>query len=237
MKLKSIIQRVLNRIKRYFTPKTLLPSPPRAFSHEGEDLILARLFDSKPNGFYVDVGAHHPIRYSNTHLFYTLGWNGINIDAMPGSMALFNQTRSRDINLEIAVNEKQTTLVYHIFNEPALNTFDPDFAKKFDGLGTFRIIEIKEIQTQTLAGILTKYAPNKTIDFMSVDVEGLDLAVLRSNDWKLFSPTYVLAEDFFVETVEDALQCSIAAFLRSVGYVLIAKTAHTLIFKKQSVAP
>ncbi|MFT7246563.1 MAG: hypothetical protein ACI82A_003940, partial [Candidatus Azotimanducaceae bacterium] len=71
----------------------------RSWSQEGEDQILRRIFEQQSTGFYVDVGAHHPKRFSNTFLFYKLGWQGINIDAMPGSMALFNRERSRDLNL------------------------------------------------------------------------------------------------------------------------------------------
>src|SRR6186713_1276577 len=70
-----------------------------SYSQEGEDLILKRFFSEKSGGFYVDVGAHHPKRFSNTYMFYKEGWSGINIDAMPGSMKLFNKVRSKDINL------------------------------------------------------------------------------------------------------------------------------------------
>src|SRR5215510_10661697 len=60
-----------------------------SFSQQGEDLILARLFEGQRRGFYVDVGAHHPRRFSNTFLLYRRGWRGLNIDAAPGSMRLF----------------------------------------------------------------------------------------------------------------------------------------------------
>jgi hypothetical protein len=72
-----------------------------SWSQEGEDLILARIFGDKPDGFYVDVGAHHPKRFSNTYYFYRRGWRGINIDAMPGSMLAFNRLRPSDINIEL----------------------------------------------------------------------------------------------------------------------------------------
>jgi FkbM family methyltransferase len=228
-----VIRRTLHRIKRNLGSLLFLCNHTHTFSQEGEDMVLARVFEKQPTGFYVDIGAHHPSRFSNTYYFYLRGWNGINVDAMPGSMAAFRESRSRDTNLEIAVAETRTKLIFHIFNEPALNTFDPVLAKERES-SSCRVVETKEIQTQTLADILSEHAGQKTIDFMSVDVEGLDLAVLRSNDWKRFSPTYVLAEDFSGETVEDALQSSIAAFLCSVGYILFAKTAHTLIFRKQS---
>src|SRR5580658_8816405 len=85
------------RRKRYFR---------HSFSQEGEDMILASFFEGKKNGFYVDVGAHHPKRFSNTHHFYIRGWRGINVDATPGSMKLFRRTRPDDINIEAAVSDQ-----------------------------------------------------------------------------------------------------------------------------------
>lgn len=75
----------------------------KCYSQEGEDLLLSRILGDKKDGFYVDVGAHHPFRFSNTYLLYKQGWRGINIDAMPGSMKLFNRFRPRDINIECGV--------------------------------------------------------------------------------------------------------------------------------------
>ena len=49
----------------------------QCYPQEGEDLVAARLLGDGDNGFYVDVGAHHPIGHSNTYLFYRRGWRGI----------------------------------------------------------------------------------------------------------------------------------------------------------------
>ena len=98
------------------------PWAQRSWSQEGEDMVLRRIFEKK-NGFYVDVGAHHPIRFSNTYFFYRIGWSGINIDAMPGSMQAFKKSRVRDINLELGVSNHNANLDYYIFNDTALNTF------------------------------------------------------------------------------------------------------------------
>jgi hypothetical protein len=65
----------------------------KSYSQEGEDMILQRIFENQPCGFYVDVGAHHPKRFSNTYFFYKKGWRGINIEAMVGSRQLFNKMR------------------------------------------------------------------------------------------------------------------------------------------------
>ena len=71
------------------------------YSQQGEDIILHRMFEWQEQGFYIDVGAHHPTRFSNTYKFYKRGWTGINVDAMPGSMTAFNRLRPKDINIEL----------------------------------------------------------------------------------------------------------------------------------------
>lgn len=75
----------------------------KSYAQQGEDLILREMLAYAQSGFYVDVGAHHPFRFSNTYLFYKQGWRGINIDAMPGSMKLFDRFRPRDINIQCGV--------------------------------------------------------------------------------------------------------------------------------------
>ena len=100
------------------------------YSQEGEDILLRRIFEDQTTGFYVDIGAHHPKRFSNTCYFYELGWQGINIDALPGSMKVFKKFRPRDTNLEIAISEKEQNLTYYMFNEPALNGFSKSISER-----------------------------------------------------------------------------------------------------------
>ena len=204
----------------------------KSYSQEGEDLILHRLFEHKTSGFYVDVGAHHPMRFSNTLLFYKKGWHGINIDAMPGSMKAFNKTRKRDTNLEIPVSDRRETLTYYMFNEPALNGFSRELAQARDGLDDYRLIAQQDIITATLEEILDQHLPDKQeIDFLSIDVEGLDLQVLKSNNWEKYRPAFVLAE--ILESSIDTLASSdVHAFLAGVGYAPYAKTVNTVVFKR-----
>jgi len=102
----------------------------------GEDIILRRFLPDKYRGFYVDIGAHHPRRFSNLYLLYQNNRRGVNVDDMPGSMIEFRRWLPRDINLEIGVSDHEGTMTYHIFKEPALNTFDFDLAEKYiqDGI-------------------------------------------------------------------------------------------------------
>lgn len=236
MLMKRFLQGLLgNRlsIKLYLFKKEYIDGfTTKIYSQEGEDIILSEFFPNKTDGFYVDVGAHHPMRFSNTHMFYKKGWRGINIDAMPGSMKAFERKRPRDINLEIGVSGKEGEMTFYMFDDPALNGFSMEISKDRDKNSNFEIIEERKIKTYPLSKILNKYLPkDQKIDFMSIDVEGLDMMVLESNDWKRYSPRYLLVE-CIGDTVEDIMQDNIYRFLSKKGYKIVGKTYRTLIFRK-----
>jgi FkbM family methyltransferase len=206
----------------------------KCFSQNGEDLVLNRYFQGKRNGFYVDVGAHHPTRFSNTYLFYKRGWSGINIDANPSSMNLFNSRRKRDINLELGVSTQSGSLSFYQFNEPALNTFNEQEAllKQVD---PYKIINVDSIQVSTLSDILHKHLPSgKLIDFLTIDVEGFEYEVLMSNDWEIFRPEYILVEILRVDLLDIASIDSVR-YLCAQGYTPICKVYDTLFFKNSRI--
>jgi hypothetical protein len=195
----------------------------KSYSQEGEDMILRRLFEKQKKGFYVDVGAHHPKRFSNT------------LDAMPNSMCLFNKIRPRDINIEIPISDKKQKLKYYMFNEPALNGFSKELAEKRDGKNGYKIISVKDIDTSTLEEILEKHLPyGQEIDFMSIDVEGLDLQVLKSNNWRQFRPKFVLVE-ILGSSIKDIANSREYKYLSGFEYEIFAKTVNTVIFRRMDI--
>lgn len=202
------------------------------FSQEGEDMILSRLFEGRHlNNFYIDIGAHHPQRFSNTYHFYMQGWCGINIDPLPGSMSKFSDLRPRDINLEYAISDEEKELTYYEFNEPALNGFSLELTNLRDGLHDFRLVGKRKIPTRRLADVLDEHLPQgQQIDFLNVDVEGLDLKVLQSNNWKKYRPGVVLAEDLKRLPLSQIKLSPIVKYLTGQGYTLNSKTINTLIF-------
>lgn len=208
-----------------------------SFAQEGEDSILDRFLNYKKEGFYIDIGAHHPRRFSNTYIFYQRGWTGINIDAMPGAMDLFNKERPRDLNLEIGISKENKELEYYIFNERALNTFSRIEAEKKDGLSYYKLLEKKLIPTLPLKDVLRTYLDPKTkIDFMSIDVEGYDLEVLESNDWEKYRPVFILVEDLEKFSIDEITKKSnVYHFLKLRNYKFVAKTLNTLFFKDSLV--
>jgi FkbM family methyltransferase len=205
-----------------------------AYSQDGEDMILRRLFERQALGFYVDVGAHHPYRFSNTCYFYRRGWRGINIDPNPDAIKAFRRYRPSDINVCVGVSDTAGVFSFHRFNEPALNTFDAALATERARLPDYRLLETKSVPVRRLDDLLTEYLPrDQEIDFLSIDVEGLDLAVLRSGDWNRFRPSILLVEAH-ERTVSAIESDPINIFAVAAGYRLIAKTLNTLIYEDGS---
>jgi FkbM family methyltransferase len=204
----------------------------RSYSQEGEDTVLDSLLNGKEKGFYVDVGAHHPFRFSNTYLFYKKGWKGINVDATPGSMDLFKKYRSKDINIESAVLNSTNTSNYYVFREPAINGFSEKLTKWRLKNTNYKLKKTIKIKPVKLFSILDKYVPKgKLIDFMNIDVEGFELDVLLSNNWDKYSPIYILVELLRVKP-EELANDKIYKFLNTKKYQLVAFTGRTAFFKK-----
>lgn len=239
-KLKSEFQ--LNKVKqliKYLVPADVLNFfrtlfggwAIRSYSQEGEDMILRRIFKDKQSGFYVDVGAHHPIRFSNTYAFYKRGWRGINIEPNPESIKMFRKLRSKDINLNLGVAEREGKLRYFMFNESALNTFDSDLAETRLKNPEYRIESEINVEVTTLEKILDQsQLAFDQIDFLTVDVEGMDLDVLKSNNWSKYKPRWVLVEQLGLTDLEN-IDFETHIFMKSNGYILFAKTFNTLFFK------
>jgi len=203
----------------------------KSFSQEGEDLVLTRYFDRQAKGFYVDVGAHHPFRFSNTYLLYLRGWRGINIDAMPGAMQAFDEWRPDDINLECVVSTDTTPRRYFQYDEPALNTISEEVVKQREiDSPQYHVTSSVVLPARPLSDILAEYVPaGQAIDLFNIDVEGHDLDVLESNDWERFRPRVVVVELIavgFAEMQETALY----RFLAARGYQMQSKLVNTAIF-------
>lgn len=209
-------------------------SPPNdhlSYSQEGEDLVLVRIFEDLDltTGFYVDIGAHHPTRFSNTYYFYERGWCGINVDALPGTKELFERMRPRDITVECGVGSQEGVLEYFSFDEPALNTFSEQEAKKKDS-PPYHLIDKIKVPVVTLRQILDEYLPSgKRIDFMSIDVEGFDHEVVSSSDWSRYRPRVVLVELLNTD-IQDIVSHPTAQILYRHNYRALAKTVSTVFF-------
>ena len=164
----------------------------KSYAMDGEDTAINVFNKKTEKGFYVDIGAHHPIQRNNTHLLFKKGWEGINIDVNKFSIDLFNFLRPRDLNLQIAVSDKEGEISFFYQKKfSQLNTTDKEIAKE-NFQGNF---QEKKVKCQTIQNILdnSKYK-NKKIDFLNIDVEGAEMKVLNTLNFEIYDPSLICIE-------------------------------------------
>ena len=191
-----------------------------------EDTAVLDYFKDKKNGFYVDVGCHHPICINNTYLLYKQKWSGINIDVSQFSIDLFNYMRPQDLNYNCAISNKNK--IVKLF-----------YQKEFSQLSTIKSIQAKtvfqgnikekDIQAFSLNEILKrdKYK-NTKIDFLNIDVEGADLEVLEGLSFDKFKPELICLEIHDKEVKKS----KIYNFLANKNYELIWSGIFSHLFKR-----
>jgi len=149
-----------------------------SWSQGGEDLALIHALGGQLSGRYIDVGAHHPSRFSVTRHLHQLGWSGVNVDANQELIDLFNKVRPGDLNLCVAVG-LEPNYTFTIFEEAALSTLDTEWRNKFINENN-KIAKEVEVVGRKLRSILDEFQPQSRIDLLSIDAEGSDLQVLQS---------------------------------------------------------
>lgn len=165
------------------------------YGQNREDLILSAFFPGRKTGYYVDVGACHPVKYSVTQFFYEKGWRGINIEPQDKEFKLLKSKRRRDINLQVGVSDKSGTMTLRVYENESLSTLSNDIKSEYeqDSDKSSLAYTDKKIQVKTLAAILEESKVD-SIQFLKVDVEGHEKEVLAGNNWKKYKPEVLCVE-------------------------------------------
>ena len=236
MNIKLTAKKIKFCIKQFFGGLPGLQS----YSMAGEDTMMRGFMGAKKfwgGGFWVDIGAHHPSRLSNTKIYSLAGWRGINVDASSDAIALFNRQRKRDINVNVGIGKEEGVLDYYRMSSPSMNTFSKKFADEAVAKG-LKVLEVVKVPVVTLKSLLDKYLPQgggqQPIDFMSIDCEGLDLEILESNDWERYRPEYILIEIHTGGRNWEIPSSPVARYLKDRGYELVGQCSVTSLFKRMS---
>ena len=168
-----------------------------SYSANFEDVLLHRIFGDLADGFYVDVGAAHPVMENDTKALYDQGWSGITIEPNPALFAELQQQRPRDRSLNVALSDQVGDALYYEVVGTGLSTLDPQEAERCRGNG-YEIVE-RRVWTMTLAGVLSANPPSR-FDLLKVDVEGFEEQVLDANDWDRFRPSVIVVEATYPES-------------------------------------
>jgi FkbM family methyltransferase len=201
------------------------------YAQHGDDIVIRAIFHSlginTPS--YLDLGAHHPERISNTKLFYDIGSRGINVEANPNLHKLFLEQRPQDINLNVGVGiESGFQDFYMIDGESGRNSFIKEVAEGFVmDYPEFAITEVRQLPIFTVDQILHNRA---LPDFLSIDIEGMDFEVLQSIDFKRYPFKVICVE------LQPYSEMNIRTLLHDAGYCSIIKCGSNLIFVDKNLA-
>lgn len=202
------------------------------FSQGGEDIAIDNLLRSEAvKGVFVDIGAYHPVRFSNTFALYLQGWRGINVDGNRDAIEIFNSVRPEDINIHALISDRIETKEFYRFKEGAWNSTNREAVEILRARGREEgtLIGTDIMETVPIMRILDQYVENKKFDLLTIDVEGLDIQILRSIDFSRYRPKVIAAEIGITEWTEEPFQ----EFIRKIGYEFYAQCMHTLILQRK----
>jgi len=208
----------------------------KSYSQTGEDLIINFIFSVRGliNPSYLDIGAFHPEKLSNTMFFYKNGSRGINIEPNPSNFHDFLKIKPLDLNLNIGIGVEDNYLDYYNLSDSTLNSFDYTSIEKLVSTYGIKIISKLQIPVLTIGSVFNKNQIDKFPDILSLDVEGYDLDILKSIDYKNNFPKVICVET--IEYTQDGTgqkNYQIIDFLTSNGYLVFADTFINTIFVKK----
>jgi FkbM family methyltransferase len=163
------------------------------FSQHGEDRFVLDYFKGRPPGCYVDVGASHPFRISNTYLLYLNGWRGITVEPMPHLSQKHRQYRPDDRHFNVGAGSHEGAMTLYNLTPGVLTTFDKEVATDHLNNGRAVLSSLLEIRIRTISSLCTEAQVNN-IEFLDVDCEGYDLRVLEGINWAVNRPKLVCVE-------------------------------------------
>lgn len=216
---------LLRRLASAFRGTEYQPS----YSQCGEDRILRFLFDlvGKAHPTYLDVGAHHPSHMSNSYYFYENGSHGICVEPDPSLFDRIRDKRPRDICLNVGVaTDRADDLDFFVFDNPTYNTFSATIKDEQIQAGRSLIHTLK-VNVISINEIIEKHLPAGP-DFVSLDTEGFDLAIMQTFNFQKYRPTAFCIET--LTNIGENKMPEIAAFMKTQQYEIFADSYVNTIF-------
>ncbi len=229
----------LHLIKKWII-QLVFPHLRRSYSQSGEDIIIGDLLQRLRLNYpsYLDIGANDPVALSNTYRLYTRGSRGVCVEPNPVLCKRIRKKRRKDHCLTAGIAFSDTREAdYYIFEDRyhGLNTFSWEEATFWEKHGTQeigkpKIKEVVKVQLLDVNEVMERYfTPHPNL--ISIDVEGLDLAILRKIDFQRFKPEVICIETLgFTENGGQFKKNDVMDFMQDNGYFIYADTYINTIF-------
>jgi FkbM family methyltransferase len=168
-------------------------APIISYAQRYEDMHLLRAFGAQAGGFYIDIGAGHPVYDNVSFAFYLRGWRGITVEPNPWLAQLSEAVRPRDIRVASLVGEKEGQAAYYLVDDfHGLSTTIEAHARAAESeYGKRSRVLAKPVTT--LRALCEQHAPT-AIEFLKIDVEGAERDVLLGGDWQRYRPKVIVLE-------------------------------------------
>ncbi|MFZ4071373.1 MAG: FkbM family methyltransferase [Caulobacterales bacterium] len=162
-----------------------------SYAQNFEDVLLNRCFDGQQQGYYIDIGAGHPIQDSVTYWFYRRGWTGINVDASELMFNALSRYRRRDINERAVVLSQSSAVTFYDSGLSGLSSISSKLSEisRARGFGVSSTV----MRSRTLTSICEQHKVD-SIDFLKIDVEGAELEVINGMNFDRWRPRVVVIE-------------------------------------------
>jgi FkbM family methyltransferase len=206
---------ILDRVRDWQTLRHLRRRA--TFSQHGEDRFVLEYFDNRP-GFYIDVGANHPFRASNTYLLYLNGWRGLTIEPLPHLSRKHRHYRPDDLHFNGGAGSREGAMTFYELTPNLVSTFDAELAADWIRRKQAVQTACREIPVRTIALLWKQLEVHRKVDFLTVDCEGRDLDVLQGIDWSVTKPRLIT-----IETEHEHDTGEIGGFLTQIGYKFLTK--------------
>lgn len=165
-----------------------MTSPFISYARHGEDVVLWRALGTRDGVFYVHVGASDPTRDSATRALYERGWRGMNLEAHPDRIAVFQEERPEDINVAVAVGDRDGAVTLSVPRSPGRPSLGPRAATPGED-----DVETIEVPMRRLSTIFAEHSVTG-VDVLNVGVGGAEPAVVRGMFAGAVLPTVCVIE-------------------------------------------
>jgi len=202
-----------------------------SYAQFGEDVCIRHLLGSR-NGRYVDIGSGHPISGSNSYAFYKLGWTGVLVDPLLSNVSASRIARKRDRVHQACVGMQSDSVEFFEYDVYQYSTTSVERVEELRALGYEPKIQYNS-PTIRLSDLEISALPTEPV-FLSIDVEGMEMEVLESNDWAAFLPAVIAIEEW--ETPLGKVT-TVMTYLKKFGYELVSVVGVTSVYQHRDYAP